>query len=266
MQTVSSITFATGELPNGGGNIQRGGGRPAHARRRCWRSTSRAAARPRSPALGPHDAIVDDNFAREQATSSVGDTLRRAHADSSAPRRFRVLGHGEGRARPAREGDHRRERARASSAASSPASRSRRLAPGRVAEAACRTAMEDALKDRLPDGRGAEPEPAEGPAGAAGQPAARAVYALLSLARDRVAVRDREHAGAVDPRAHARARHAARGRHVAPPGAADGPLRGRDHRADRRDPRHGAGRASSRRSCRGRSPTRASSSRIRSAR
>ena len=57
---------------------------------------------------------------------------------------------------------------------------------------------------------------------------------------DRLAVRDRQHAGALDPRAHPRARAAAGARHVAPPGAADRPLRGRDHGADRRRPRRGA--------------------------
>ena len=55
--------------------------------------------------------------------------------------------------------------------------------------------------------------------------------------RDREPVRDRQHAGALDVRAHPRAGHAARGRHVAPAGAADGPPRERHHRADGRGAR-----------------------------
>ena len=51
---------------------------------------------------------------------------------------------------------------------------------------------------------------------------------------DRLAVRHREHARAVHPRAHARDRHDARDRHTTLTGAADRPLRVRDHRADRR--------------------------------
>ena len=51
--------------------------------------------------------------------------------------------------------------------------------------------------------------------------------------RDRVAVRHRQHARALDLRAHARARHAARAGHAPAPGAPDGPPRERDHGADR---------------------------------
>ena len=70
---------------------------------------------------------------------------------------------------------------------------------------------------------------------AAGRPVLRAAGA----GDHRLAVRDRQHAGALDPRAHPRAGDAAGDRHVAAPGADDDPLRGGDHGADRRDPRHG---------------------------
>ena len=51
-----------------------------------------------------------------------------------------------------------------------------------------------------------------------GRPAAVADLRAARAGGDRVAVRDRQHARALDQRAHARARHAARDRHVAPPG------------------------------------------------
>ena len=54
---------------------------------------------------------------------------------------------------------------------------------------------------------------------------------------DRLAVRHRQHARALDLRAHARARHAARAGHEPPAGAPDGPPRERDHGADRRGAR-----------------------------
>ena len=66
----------------------------------------------------------------------------------------------------------------------------------------------------VPDRRGAEPEGVPGqhhrPGGPVPVPDLRAAVAV----GDRLAVRDREHAGAVDPRAHARDRDDARDRHV----------------------------------------------------
>ena len=70
-------------------------------------------------------------------------------------------------------------------------------------------------------------------------------YALLAAGDRDLAVRDRQHAGALDPRTHPRAGDAAGDRDVAPPGADDDPLRGGDHGPDRGDPRHGPGRRSS---------------------
>ena len=64
-----------------------------------------------------------------------------------------------------------------------------------------------------------------GPLGAAG------------AGRDRLPVRHRQHARALDLRAHAGARHAARAGHEPAPGAPDGPPRERDHGADRRGAR-----------------------------
>ena len=57
---------------------------------------------------------------------------------------------------------------------------------------------------------------------------------------DRRAARDRQHAGAVGARAHARARDAARRRHEPQAGAPHGPRRVGDHGRHRRDPRHRA--------------------------
>ena len=73
------------------------------------------------------------------------------------------------------------------------------------------------------------------------QPAAGPDLRAAGAHGDRVAVRDRQHARAVDLRAHARAGHAARDRHLAPPGAQDGALGGGDHVADRRGPGLGPG-------------------------
>ncbi len=70
----------------------------------------------------------------------------------------------------------------------------------------------------------------------AAQPALRAALAVDR----RQPLRDRQHARADGLRAHARARHAARGRHDPPPGAPHDPPREHRHRPDRRrarDPR-----------------------------
>ena len=93
---------------------------------------------------------------------------------------------------------------------------------------------------RLPDRRSARPAGAEGKPGRPGQPARQPLLRAAGAGDPRLAVRDRQHAGALDPRAHPRAGDAAGDRHVAPPGADDDPLRGGDHGADRGDPRDGA--------------------------
>ncbi len=86
---------------------------------------------------------------------------------------------------------------------------------------------------RVPDRRGARPGRAEGQDRRAGRPGGEPAVRPAVAGGDRLAVRHRQHAHAVDLRAHARARPAARDRHVPPPGAARGPLRGGDHGAPR---------------------------------
>ena len=107
VQTVSAITYATGELPKGGGNIQlaavdprtlgdvlalefESGGPSAFAGLGAARHDPRRELRAREgPRRGRHAA--------------------RAHADR-AHRDVPRARHRQGRARPARQGDHRRER------------------------------------------------------------------------------------------------------------------------------------------------------------
>ena len=79
------------------------------------------------------------------------------------------------------------------------------------------------------------------------------IYALLVPGHHRLALRDREHARAVDQRAHPRARDAAGHRDVAPAGQADDPLGGGHHVAHRRRGGGGAGHDPGGRSSRGRS-------------
>ncbi len=95
-------------------------------------------------------------------------------------------------------------------------------------------------RSRLPGGRSAEPAGTEGKPRRTGRPA-RQPRLRAAAPRDRdLALRHRQHAGALDPRTDPRAGDAAGDRHVAPPGADDDPLRGGDHGPDRGDPRHGA--------------------------
>ena len=207
VSTVSAITYATGELARGARHPARRR-RPARRSARCWRLTSRAATRPRSPRLAPNQTILDENFARDKGLG-VGDTLRvRTPTERAAT--FPVVGTVKGELDLL-------GKAVIDESATRPFGRLQpnfalaRLAPD-ASPKDVQDAMDKGAEGPLPDGRGQEPEPAEGPAGAAGQSAARADL-RAAVARDRgVGVRDREHARAVDPRAHARARHAARGR------------------------------------------------------
>ena len=105
---------------------------------------------------------------------------------------------------------------------------------------AVRGQIEETVEQGFPTVEVAEPAGAEGLDRRAAQPAARRCLRPALPGGDRLAVRHRQHAGALDPRAHARARAAARRRHLAAPGAAHRPLRGRDHGADRRGPGGGA--------------------------
>jgi len=74
VSTVSSITYATGALPHGGDNVRVAAVDPS-----TLGQVLALEIKSGDPSvlagLGPHDAIVDDNFARDQGLK-VGDTLR----------------------------------------------------------------------------------------------------------------------------------------------------------------------------------------------
>ena len=93
---------------------------------------------------------------------------------------------------------------------------------------------------RIPADRGADPRGVQGQRHRLDRRPARAGLRPVAAVRDRRPAGHREHARAVRARAHARARHAPRGRHDPSPGAPDGPCRVRDHRGHRRDPGHRA--------------------------
>ena len=151
-----------------------------------------------------------------------------------------------GPADPAARARHRNRQRPAAGAADDHA----RARPQRVLPARRRARLRE-LRER----RDRRPGPARGRPGAGGEVPADQVAdrgAVQGLARrpgqqpagvhlraagavgDRVAVRDRQHARAVDLRAHARARDAARDRHDAQPGARDDPHRVGHHGPDRR--------------------------------
>ena len=80
-------------------------------------------------------------------------------------------------------------------------------APGADPDTVTRVAIETVIDSRLPDRRGARPGGAEGQAvRRADRPAREPAVRAALAGRDRVAVRHRQHAHAVDLRAHARAR------------------------------------------------------------
>ena len=72
--TVSSITYATGALPNGGQNVRVAGVDPATLGQ-VLALTFKSGDPSVLGGLGPRDAIVDDAFARKQGLD-IGDTLR----------------------------------------------------------------------------------------------------------------------------------------------------------------------------------------------
>jgi putative ABC transport system permease protein len=89
VQTVSAITYATGELAKGGGNIQLAAVDP-RTLGDVLALEFQAGGAGAFAALGRHDTILDDNFARDKHLS-VGDTLRvRTPTERTAT--FRVLG------------------------------------------------------------------------------------------------------------------------------------------------------------------------------
>ena len=181
--------------------------------------------------LGTDGAIVDEGWAKEQQ-----------------PRRGRpLLDHLAGRrqARPHRARHrglpgHRRHRARPDHDLARPPS----TAPSRTAPTCSRSsrparAPTSARSCRRPPGR-------EGPDQAAVQGAddrrhrldARDLLRPAGAGRDRQPVRHRQHAGALDLRAHPRAGDAAGRRHEQAAGPPHGPPREHHHRADRRGARH----------------------------
>ena len=89
VQSVSAITYATGELPKNGGNIQLAAVDP-RTLGDVLALEFEAGGPSAFAALGPHDAILDDNFARDKHLG-IGDTLRvRTPTERTAT--FRVLG------------------------------------------------------------------------------------------------------------------------------------------------------------------------------
>jgi putative ABC transport system permease protein len=93
VSTVSSITYATGALPNGGQNVRLAAVDPATLGQ-VMSLTFKSGGPGVLGGLGPHDAIVDENFARNQGLE-IGDTLRlRTPLEQTA--RFRVVGTVEG--------------------------------------------------------------------------------------------------------------------------------------------------------------------------
>ena len=93
VDTVSSITYATGALPNGGQNVRLAAVDPSTLGA-VLALTFKSGDPSVLTGLGPHDAIVDDNFARDQGLK-IGDTLRlRTPLERTAT--FRVVGTVEG--------------------------------------------------------------------------------------------------------------------------------------------------------------------------
>jgi putative ABC transport system permease protein len=89
VQTVSAITYATGELPKGGGNIQLAAVDP-RTLGDVLALEFQAGGASAFAVLGPRDTILDKNFARDRHLG-VGDTLRvRTPTERTAS--FRVLG------------------------------------------------------------------------------------------------------------------------------------------------------------------------------
>ena len=188
--------------------------------------------------LNDREAVADEAWADSKGLE-VGDTVSvrtplEKRADLHDPRRDR------GRSRPVRQ-DARQRRDAPTAVRRRPAEPRLRAARARSVRRSGPERSGGGARRQVSHRRGAEPGAAEGEPGVAGERAAAARLRAPVAGRDRLPVRDRQHARAFDPRAHARARHAARRRDVAPSGAHDGPLRGRDHGADRSHPRDGAG-------------------------
>ena len=110
----------------------------------------------------------------------------------------------------------------------------RRLRAGRGPAKQVKAAIDKLLDDALPGGRGQDQRGVHRPAGGQIDQVLYLIYALLAMAIIVSLFGIVNTLVLLDLRAHARARAAAGGRHVAAPGPADDPLRGDHHRADRR--------------------------------
>ena len=89
VSTVSAITYATGELPKGGGNIQLAAVDP-RTLGDVLALEFQAGGASAFAVLGPRDTILDKNFARDRHLG-VGDTLR-VSTPTERTASFRVLG------------------------------------------------------------------------------------------------------------------------------------------------------------------------------
>ena len=229
---------------------------------RCSSSTGTRARTSCSPSLGADEAVIDEEFAADNGLE-VGDTFtaddgqrRDGDATRSSARSPTTATSSATTAPPTPTPRRYGERATprpTSSSTSSPAP-----TPPRSAPSSRRRSTQPSRRSRSRTRRSSRTRSPSSSTSCSGS------STCCCALGGRLAVRDRQHAGADDPRAHPRARPAARGRHVAPPGPADGPLRGGDHGADRRRPRARRSASSSRCSPAARSPTRASPSRSRS--
>src|SRR3954454_15157220 len=89
VSTVSSITYATGALPQGGGTIQLAAVDP-RTLGDVLALDFGAGGSAAFAALGPRDAVLDENFARDKHLK-IGDTLR-VRTPTEKVATFRVLG------------------------------------------------------------------------------------------------------------------------------------------------------------------------------
>ena len=203
-----------------------GGGQPPTSRaptreRRRGARTRLEAGRAGRPcaALRAGEAIVDDGFAASNDLD-VGDRFRAPHARPGAGPSFRVVGEVDakldllGSVLVTQRGRSPATSARPRTLFDFVDSPRRAPTPDSV-----QALLENGAETAFPTAEVLNQQELKESQREPGQPAARPVYVLLSLAVIVSPLRDRQHAGALDPRAHPRARDAAGDRHVAAPGA-----------------------------------------------
>ena len=184
-------------------------------------------------ALGANDAVVDEGWADERGLE-VGDTFQ---VTTPTNRKIDYTVTGTFKDNTDFFGDYVASDANAAAYGEGQNTSNVfiRLADG-ADEAATREQIEAAVDTAFPTVEVQNREELKDSIGERAEPAAGRRLCAAGPGGDRVAVRDREHARALHIRAHPRAGPAASRRHVAPAGAAHHPLRGRDHRPDRRRP------------------------------